>query len=118
MNNIATRMRKVREVLGWKQAAVAASMNISQQAFSFLEQGSGSPRIDTLARFCQVMNIQLHFLLAVDVPVTEETLAKYGAKSFSQFITEHAKLVQSIEMFEEYVKHPATPFFTQMAKAV
>jgi len=101
--NIAIRMRKVREVKGWKQSAVASSMNITQQAFSYLEQGSGSPRIETLTRFCDVMNVQLHFLLSEDVPVTEETVVKYGTQRFSEFITDHVKLAHGVEMFDRFM---------------
>ena len=108
--NIATRMRKVREVKGWKQSAVAAAMQITQQAFSYLEQGSGSPRIETLTRFCDVMNVQLHFLLAEDLPVTEETVKKYGTKSFSEFIKDHCKLESSAEMFDQFMSNGGNAF--------
>ena len=94
-------MRKLRELMGWKQSAVAASMNITQQAFSFLEQGNGSPRIDTLMRFCSVMNIQLHFLLSTDVPITEETVRKYGTRSYSDFISEHQRLEQGSKFLDQ-----------------
>ncbi|MCW3126549.1 MAG: Immunity repressor protein [Bacteroidetes bacterium] len=99
--NVASRMRKLRELMGWKQSAVASMMNITQQAFSFLEQGNGSPRIDTLMRFCDVMNIQLHFLLSADVPITEETVRKYGAKTYSEFISEHQKLEQGAQFLDQ-----------------
>lgn len=114
--NIATRMRKVREVKGWKQSAVASSMQITQQAFSYLEQGSGSPRIDTLSRFCDVMNVQLHFLLSEDVPVTEETVIKYGTKSFSEFITDHSKLEHGVELFDQFMS--AGSNLSHLAKAL
>lgn len=97
--DITTRMKKVREVKGWKQSAVAASMQITQQAFSYLESGGGSPRIDTLTRFCDVMNVQLNFLLAVDLPVTEETVNKYGTKSFSELVNYHSNLESNTERF-------------------
>jgi transcriptional regulator with XRE-family HTH domain len=116
--SIAVRMRKVREVKGWKQATVASLMQITQQAFSFLEQGSGSPRIDTLSRFCEVMNVQLHFLLSEDVPVTEETVMKYGAKSFSEFINEHVKLIHGAEIFDQFVSHGSGPMISQMTKSL
>jgi transcriptional regulator with XRE-family HTH domain len=116
--NIAVRMRKVREVRGWKQAAVASSMQITQQAFSYLEQGSGSPRIDTLSRFCEVMEVQLHFLLSEDVPVTEETVAKYGSKTYSQFISDHVKLEHGVEMFDRYMSKGVSPVFSQLTKAI
>ena len=114
--NIAIRMRKVREVKGWKQSAVATSMHITQQAFSFLEQGSGSPRIDTLSRFCEVMNVQLHFLLAEDVPVTEETVQKYGTKSFSEFITDHSSLEHGVEVFAQFMSNGSDPIILQLNK--
>lgn len=105
--NVAPRMRKLRELMGWKQAAVAASMNITQQAFSFLEQGNGSPRIDTLMRFCEVMNVQLHYLLSTDVPITEETLRKYGTRPYSEFISEHQKLEQGAQFLDQLLAtHP------------
>ena len=114
--NIAIRMKKVREVKGWKQSAVATSMHITQQAFSFLEQGSGSPRIDTLSRFCEVMNVQLHFLLAEDVPVTEETVEKYGTKSLSEFITDHSKLEHGVEVFAQFMSNGSDPIISQLNK--
>ena len=99
--NVSSRMRKLRELMGWKQSAVASAMKITQQAFSFLEQGSGSPRIDTLMRFCEVMNIQLHFLLSTDVPITEETVKKYGMKPYSDFISDHQKLEQGAQFLDQ-----------------
>ena len=98
---IATRMRKVREIKGWKQASVAASMSITQQAFSFLEQGYGSPRVDTLKRFCEVMKIELYFLLAYDVPVTEETLDRFGSKGFFELITNYKQMEQKLEVYSQ-----------------
>lgn len=115
--NIAIRMRKVREVKGWKQSAVASSMQITQQAFSYLEQGSGSPRIDTLSRFCEVMNVQLHFLLSEDVPVTEETVVKYGTKTFSEFITDHTKLEHGVELFDQFMSGGTNQILSQLSKS-
>lgn len=87
-------MRIIRQCKGWKQSTVAEMMNITQQAYSYLEQGNSAPRIDTLIRFCNVFNIQINFLLAFDVPVTEENIAKYGAWGFGNFIKEHNILEQ------------------------
>jgi transcriptional regulator with XRE-family HTH domain len=101
---IATRMRKVRELRGWKQAGVADSMKISQQAYSFLEQGYGNPRVDTLKRFCDVMKIEVSFLLAFDVNVTEESIERYGTKGFADLISEHKMLEQKLEFFNYLIK--------------
>jgi transcriptional regulator with XRE-family HTH domain len=115
--NIAVRMKKVREVMGWQQATVASSMQISQQAFSFLEQGSGSIRIDFLSKFCEVMNVQLHYLMAVDVPVTRETLEKYGSISFSQFIADHDHLQQGLSHIDRMVSARVEPSIPNLTKS-
>ena len=103
--SIAARMRKVREVRGWKQAAVADSMKITQQAYSFMEQGNGSPRVVTLLRFCEVVKVELSFLLAHDVPVTDESVEKFGTKTFGTLITEHEKMEQKVEFFNYIMKN-------------
>ena len=101
---IASRIRKIREIRGWKQAAIASSMEITQQAYSCLEQGANNARLETLKRFCDVMNVELPFLIAVDVPITEETLARFGERNFNEFITSYRKLEQKIEIFDELLR--------------
>lgn len=98
---IASRIRKIREVRGWKQTAIASSMNITQQAYSCLEQGASNARLETLKRFCDVMKVELPFLIATDVPITEETIERYGNKSYYEFISTYRKLEQKVEIFEE-----------------
>lgn len=101
---IANRIRKIREIRGWKQAAIASSMNITQQGYSALEQGASNARLETLKRFCDVMDVDLAYLVAVDVPVTAETLSSFGAKNYFEFITTYKKLQQKLEVFDELFK--------------
>src|SRR4051812_46393893 len=84
---IASRIRKIREIRGWKQVAVAMSMGITQQAYSCLEQNASNARLETLKRFCNVLNIELSYLVALDVPVTDETLQHFGTVKFSEFLS-------------------------------
>lgn len=94
--SIGLRLRAVRQIRGWKQIVVADSMHVTQQTYSKLERGKGSPEVDTLKRFCNIMNVQLHFLLAMDVPVTEENLEKYGTQEFSKIISDCIDLAQKL----------------------
>ena len=108
---ISNRIRKIREIRGWKQTAVASSMNITQQAYSCLEQGAGNARLETLKRFCDVMNVELPFLIAVDVPVTDETLARFGQKKYNEFLTAYKKLEQKLEIFDELLSGKSSQGF-------
>ena len=96
---IAPRLRKIREIRGWKQASVAQSMHTTQQSYSSLEQGTGFPKIETLKRFCDVMDVSLHFLMAEELSVTEENLRKYGNVDFSDLISDSDRLEQKLEVF-------------------
>lgn len=115
---IASRMRKVREIRGWKQSAVADSMKITQQAYSFLEQGHGSPRIDTLKRFCEVMKIELSFLLAFDVAVTDETIERYASKGFAELISEYKRLEQKLEFFNYLIKNSSPEQLAEQTRSL
>jgi len=98
---ISSRIRKIREIRGWKQTSVAASMHITQQAYSCLEQGASNARLETLKRFCDVMNVELPFLIAIDVPLTEESLARFGEKKYNDFLDAYKKLEHKLEVFDE-----------------
>lgn len=102
---IAPRLRKIREIKGWKQASVAAAMHTTQQSYSSLEQGTGFPKIETLQRYCDVMQVKLHFLMAEDLPVTEENLEKYGNEDFGELIADCRRLEQKLEVFNSVLLH-------------
>ena len=101
---IAARIRKIREIRGWKQVAVASAMKITQQAYSCLEQSANNARLDTLKRYCNVMNLEVAYLVATDIPVTEETLDRFGSTSYNDFLTSYKKLEQKLEIFDELIK--------------
>jgi transcriptional regulator with XRE-family HTH domain len=101
---IAERIRKIREIRGWKQAAVAMSMGITQQAYSCLEQNASNARLDTLKRYAAVAGVELSYLVALDVPVTEETLQRFGSTKFSEFLTGYKKLEHKLEIFDDLLK--------------
>ena len=101
---IAARIRKIREIRGWKQTSVAASMNITQQAYSILEQNASHARLDTLKRFCNAVGIELSYLVALDVPVTEETLLRFGNVKFSEVLGNYKKLEQKLEIFDDLLR--------------
>jgi transcriptional regulator with XRE-family HTH domain len=101
---IAARIRKIREIRGWKQAAVATSMGITQQAYSCLEQNASNARLDTLKRFSNVVGVELSYLVALDVPVTDETLQRFGSIKFSETLGAFKKLEHKLEIFDDLLK--------------
>ena len=101
---IGTRIKQIRLCKEWKQSTVAEYMDITQQAYSYLEQGISVPRIDTLIRLCSVFGIRINFLLAFDVPVTEENIEKYGSWELGNFINEQQALEQKSAFINNALK--------------
>lgn len=101
---MAARIRKIREISGLKQAAVAASLQITQQAYFGLEKSADNAKLTTLRRFCSVMNVELSFLIADDIPVTAENIEKYGRRRYSDIVSEYELLEQRTEAMNSLLR--------------
>ena len=114
------RLRKIREYRGFKQAAAAQEMNITQQAYSCLETKGGNLKMDTMLRFCEVMKIEMSFLLAFDINVNDENMKMFDSLNLSGVVNEYKKLTNRIAVYEELLRtetgikrlDPQTPGFT------
>lgn len=97
------RIRKIREYRGLKQLSVAAKMNITQQAYSWLETKSGNIKMETLQRFCEVMNVDLPFLMATDIPITPENMETFAQMSYSRVFEDYKRMKSKMINYEEIV---------------
>ncbi len=98
---ISERIRKIREYRGLKQVTVANDMHISQQAYSWLERKSGNIKMETLKKYCAVIKVDLPFLLATDIPVTEENMKTFDALNYSLVFEEYKKMRRKAETYED-----------------
>lgn len=97
---MAARIKKVRELSGRRQAEVAALLNITQQAYCGLEQSADNAKLETLRRFCRVMQIDIAYLVSDTMPVTDETLKNYAVKGYSEIISNCEKTKKQLEVFQ------------------
>ena len=96
---MASRIKQVRELTGKRQAEVAALLNITQQAYCGLEQSADNAKLETLRRFCRVMEIDIAYLISEAIPITRETLTKYGRKGCGEVILNYEKMEKQVEVF-------------------
>lgn len=89
--NLADRVRKMRELKGYRQNQVARAMGISQQSYYAFERNADLAKVKTLKRFCAMLEIELIFLLAEDIPVTYENLNRYGTRKYNDVINDYEK---------------------------
>ena len=102
------RIRKIREYRGYKQLSVAHEMNITQQAYSWLETKSGNIKLDTLERFCTVMKVDLPFLMAADIPVNAENMRIFEQQKYSNIFEEFKRLRNRVQINEEQALRKAS----------
>jgi transcriptional regulator with XRE-family HTH domain len=98
------RLRRIREYRGYKQSAAASEMHITQQAYSCLETKGGNLKMETMIRFCEVMKVELSFLLAFDVNVNEENMKMFDTLNLSGVVDEYKKLSNRIAVYEELLR--------------
>jgi transcriptional regulator with XRE-family HTH domain len=101
--NLSERIRKIREYRGLKQAAVASEMQITQQAYSWIERKSGNIKVETLKRFCDVMKVDLPFLVASEIPVTDENMRTFDNANYSLVFEDYKKLKTKAETYEDLI---------------
>ncbi|MDB5280948.1 MAG: hypothetical protein JWO06_23 [Bacteroidota bacterium] len=105
---LAERIKKIREYRGFKQISVAHEMNITQQAYSWLETKSDNAKLETLQRFCAIMKVDLPFLMATDIPINAENMEMFEKLNYSLVFEEYKRLKTKIANYENLVLKKAS----------
>ncbi len=98
---LSERIRKIREIRGLKQSNVARELHITQQSYGNLENRNNNPKLETLNKFCEVVNIPLSFLLDPTIPVNDENVALFTEKSMGEIYSNYPDLKNRLEYYEE-----------------
>ncbi|MDB5282681.1 MAG: hypothetical protein JWO06_1756 [Bacteroidota bacterium] len=99
----AERIRTIRKFRELKQISVARAMNISQQAYSHLETRWCKAKIGTLEKVCQVIKVDLSFLLAQEIPVTPENMAIFDQLSYAVVCEDYKRMQNKLINLESLI---------------
>lgn len=105
---LGERMRRVREYRRMKQIAVASQMNITQQAYSELESRGENVKLETLRRFCSVVNIDMAFLLSYEIQVSEENIMFFDRHKLADVVKDYSRLRSKLDVYEEIMTRTKT----------
>ncbi|GEM_PF-730559 len=103
INTIAERIREIRKFRGLKQSAVAGEMKITQQAYSHIETKSGNTKVGTLQKVCQVLGVELPFLMGDRIPVTTENMEIFDKLNYAAVYADYKRLETKLSLIEELV---------------
>lgn len=70
--NIRDRVRKAREVAGFRQTDLAVELGISRATLASIEQGLREPRRGELIAIAYATGVDLHWLMTGEDPVAED----------------------------------------------
>ena len=88
---------------GLKQSCMARKLNITQQSYGNLESSQNNPKLETLERFCKVMNISLSFLLDESIPITDENVTLFTKKDIGEIYNHYQQLKMRLDYYENLV---------------
>ncbi len=98
---LSERIKKLREFRGLKQVAIASEMHVTQQAYSSFETKSDNLQLGTLRKLSAVLRVDMFFLMATDIPITEETVSLFEQRSVSSLFAEMNVLKNKVATYDE-----------------
>jgi transcriptional regulator with XRE-family HTH domain len=98
-----TRIRDMRKYRGLKQFSVAAEMQISQQAYCRLETNADNMKVKTLQKICESIKVDVSFLLADDIMVTDQNMAIFDGMSYASICEDYKRLKNKLSVIEDLV---------------
>jgi transcriptional regulator with XRE-family HTH domain len=108
MDNLGTRIKKMRESRNWTQEFMASQLKISQNSYSRIESENVKLSTERLKEIADIFEVPAELILSNEAPnfsVNNSTVEKYYA--FINNLQEDQKeiLQKSIQILEEQLKH-------------
>ena len=101
--DITTRIKEIRTFFGLKQGEVADRLGITQQAYSCAEK-SANIQLDTLLKLAQILKVHPSFIMAVEVPVTDENISIYSNGIPSNLMSEVVSLKSKVSFYRGLIQ--------------
>lgn len=102
MQNYGNRIREARLAKGYTQTEAAQQIGVIQQAWQRLEGGKLDPRMSTIAKVCELLNVSADWIMGLD----DQSFA-YTTDEFESFYMKVIDLVCMLED-EELISNDAT----------
>ncbi len=107
---IAYRIKRIREIKGLKQSAVAEEFGTTQQSYSHFESGINDLHISTLLKICKVLNVDPCYVLSRNISITDESMEQFKEDSYYNMMEEVKRLRNKEVIYKSIIlgRIPAT----------
>jgi len=94
--NVASKIKKIREIKGFSQDYVASKLDITQNTYSKIERGEAQITIDKLSAICEVLEIDFNTLFNFD-----ENLIFNNCNQTGNFGNNNTLVLNTLEKIQE-----------------
>jgi len=94
--NIASKIRKIRELKGFSQEYVASRLEVTQNTYSKIERGETSLSVDKLAAICSILEVDFNTLFNFD-----ENLIFNNCTQTGNFGNNNTLVLNTVEKLQE-----------------
>jgi transcriptional regulator with XRE-family HTH domain len=113
--SVGERMKKVREIKGLNQKEVAARMKVAPPTYAIMEEDP-NPKYSTLKKFCEAAEINISFLVAEDLPLTDDNAQFFDSMKDRSFLLTYEQLRQRVDVYGEILNLSEEDFSDQILK--
>ncbi len=109
MENIGTRIKRLRESKNWTQEFMASQLKISQNTYSRLENENVKLSTERLKQIATILDVPAEYLLNSEAPVynfhNENASIKYAGHIENIYEDQKEVFQNSIRVLEDQLKH-------------
>ena len=106
-HNVATRIRRIREIVGMKQCTVAKTLKVSQQSYCTSEN-SEDIYTSTLFKISEALGIDPALIVSTNIPITEESVSQFSLNNPGNTIVELIELRAKVDAYKSIIRSLAS----------
>ena len=101
--SVANRIKTIRGILGFKQAAVARMLQVTQQSYSQIEN-SEDIHTSTLYKVSEVLGIDAALIISQHIPINKETVDEFRLNNEVNAVVEVLDLRKKVVGYRDLIK--------------
>jgi transcriptional regulator with XRE-family HTH domain len=105
--SVATRIRRIREIVGMKQCTVAKTLKVSQQSYCHSEN-SEDIYTSTLFKISAALGIDPALIVSTNIPITEESVSQFSLNNPGNTIVELIELRAKVDTYKSIIRSLAS----------
>ena len=101
--SVANRIKTIRQILGFKQNAMANMLKVTQQSYCQIEN-SKDVQTSTVYRVSQVLGVDAALIVSPSIPINEETVRQFSLNNETNLVEELLDLRKKVVSYKNIIR--------------